>query len=77
MKPERGGVARLPAPQPMKNMEDMRPVTLIFLATQEKQEPNCHEIKNPKQPAILLSFYAEPILLKICCKRCMVVFSTS
>jgi hypothetical protein len=47
MNPERGGVARLPAPQPMKKSEERRPVTFVFLATQEKQEPNCHEMKNP------------------------------
>ena len=49
MKPARGGVARLPAPQPMKKREDSRPVTFVFFATQEKQEPNCHEMKNPKR----------------------------
>ena len=47
MKPERGGVTRLPAPHPIKKMEESRPVTLVFFATQEKQEPNCHEMKNP------------------------------
>ena len=47
MKPERGGVRRLPAPHPMKKMEERRPVTFVFFATHEKQEPNCHEIKNP------------------------------
>jgi hypothetical protein len=47
MKPERGGVTRLPAPHPMKKIEESRPVTFVFFATQEKQEPNCHEMKNP------------------------------
>ena len=47
MNPERGGVAKLPAPHPMKNREETRPVTFTFLATQEKQEPNCQETKKP------------------------------
>jgi len=46
--PERGGVTKLPKPQPIKNIEDSLPVTFFFLATQEKQDPNCQEIKNPK-----------------------------
>ena len=45
--PERGGVTKLPNPQPMKNMEDNLPVMFFFLATQEKQDPNCQEMKNP------------------------------
>ena len=45
--PERGGVTKLPNPQPIKNMEDNLPVIFFFLATQEKQDPNCHEMKNP------------------------------
>ena len=47
MNPDMGGVARLPAPQPIKKRDETRPVTLIFLATQEKQDPNCQDIKNP------------------------------
>ena len=47
MKPARGGVARLPAPHPMKKREESRPVTFTFLATHEKQEPNCQDTKNP------------------------------
>ena len=45
--PERGGVTKLPNPQPMKKMEDNLPVMFFFLATQEKQDPNCQEMKNP------------------------------
>ena len=56
MKPARGGVARLPAPQPMKKREDSRPVTFVFFATQEKQEPNCHEMKNPKRKWTVRTF---------------------
>ena len=47
MNPARGGVARLPVPHPMKKSEDRRPVTFTFFATHEKQEPNCHDTKNP------------------------------
>ena len=47
MNPETGGVQRLPAPHPMKKMEDAFPVTSSLPATQEKQEPNCHDTKNP------------------------------
>ena len=46
--PDSGGVTRLPNPQPMKNIEESLPVMFFFLATQEKHEPNCHEMKNPK-----------------------------
>ena len=45
--PERGGVTKLPKPQPMKKMDDNLPVIFFFLATQEKQDPNCQEMKNP------------------------------
>merc|ERR1719431_2297708 len=45
--PESGGVTRLPKPQPMKKIEDNLPVIFFFFATQEKQEPNCQEMKNP------------------------------
>ena len=47
-KPERGGVTRLPKPQPMKKIEESLPVMFLFLATQEKQDPNCHEMKKPR-----------------------------
>ena len=47
MNPARGGVARLPAPHPMKKREERRPVTFTFFATHEKQEPNCQDTKKP------------------------------
>ena len=41
--PETGGVTNPPKPHPMKKMEERRPVMFLFLATQEKAEPNCAE----------------------------------
>ena len=47
MNPVRGGVDKLPKPHPTKKTEERRPVIFIFMATQEKQEPNCQETKKP------------------------------
>ena len=41
--PETGGVTNPPKPHPMKKMEESRPVMFLFLATQEKAEPNYWE----------------------------------
>ena len=41
--PETGGVTNPPKPHPMKKMEESLPVMFLFLATQEKAEPNCEE----------------------------------
>ena len=38
--PETGGVTNPPKPHPMKKMEESLPVMFLFLATQEKAEPN-------------------------------------
>ena len=46
--PDTGGVTRPPKPQPMKKIEESLPVMFLFLATQEKAEPNCHEMKKPR-----------------------------
>ena len=46
-KPDTGGVTSPPNPLPMKNIDESLPVIFFFLATQEKQDPNCHEMKNP------------------------------
>ena len=46
--PDTGGVTRPPKPQPMKKIEESRPVMFLFLATQEKAEPNCQEMKKPR-----------------------------
>ena len=46
--PDTGGVTRPPKPQPMKKIEESFPVMFLFLATQEKAEPNCHEMKKPR-----------------------------
>ena len=47
-KPDTGGVTSPPKPHPMKKSEESLPVMFLFLATQEKQEPNCQEIKKPR-----------------------------
>ena len=46
--PDTGGVTRPPKPQPMKKIEESLPVMFLFLATQEKAEPNCQEMKKPR-----------------------------
>ena len=45
--PDTGGVTNPPKPQPIKKMEESLPVIFLFFATQEKQAPNCHEMKKP------------------------------
>ena len=55
MNPVRGGVDKLPNPHPTKKTEERRPVIFIFMATQEKQEPNCQETKKPTGSSLNIS----------------------
>ena len=45
--PDTGGVTNPPKPHPIKKMDESLPVMFLFLATQEKQAPNCQEMKKP------------------------------
>ena len=49
--PAIGGAARDPSPHPRKKMGEIRPVTSILLAAQEKAAPNCHDTRRPTRAA--------------------------
>ena len=52
--PETGGVTNPPKPHPMKKMEESLPVMFLFLATQEKADPNCAEKSHHRHNLIII-----------------------